>query len=97
MAANEKQLEKVTLTLTNKMAGSWGAPGWSARPPRDKSFNEMTGNINLVFTPNIAGEHAHTRAHTPTCSAADLTRSQSHPASLVSMATDFNLINWVEN
>lgn len=68
------------------MAGSRGAG--ELGPPVG-----LPGNINLMFTPNIAGKHT----HAPTYSAADLLHIQSHPASLVSMVTDFNLINWVEN
>lgn len=90
MAANEKQLEKVTLTLTDKMAGSRGPR--SVCPAAERQKFQLNDRKHQ-FTPNIAGKHT----HPPTSSAADLPHIQSHPASLVSMATDFNLINWVEN
>lgn len=96
MAANEKQLEKVTLTLTNKMAGSRGPPvGPPGRRATKVSIKWQETSISCLRQTSQVNTHA--RACTPTCSAADLTHIQSHPASVVSMATDFNLINWVEN
>lgn len=44
MAANEKQLEKVTLTLTNKMVGS------QAGPLTTTHKFQLDNNIHLAFT-----------------------------------------------
>lgn len=86
MAANEKQLGKVTLTLTNKMVGSQAGPLTTAHKVPIRQQKHQSNIYGYI-----------TGKHTPTCSAANLTPIQSHPGSPVSMATDFNHIIWGEN
>lgn len=48
MAANEKQLEKVTLTLTNKMAGSRGPRSVRPAAPQQKfQLNDRKHQSNV--------------------------------------------------
>lgn len=86
MAANEKQLEKVTLTLTNKTVGSQAGP------------LAATSKLSIRQQEHQSNTCTYIRGrHTPTRSAANRARIQSHPGSPVSTATDFNRINWGES
>lgn len=78
MAANEKQLEKVTLTLTNKMVV--GRPDWSTNQQHTK-FQLNSNNINLAPYP-CKVQRAWSVYIKNTCTAANLTQILSHPSLL---------------